>query len=57
MVIKTIIIEITKLLIIIIMIVMVIIIIITIILIIVIYKTLWTWCKVENRELQNGMCQ
>ena len=57
MVIKTIIIEITKLLIIIIMIVMVIIIIITIILIIVIYKTLWTWCKVENRELQNGVCQ
>ena len=56
MIIKTIIIEITKLLIIIIMIVMVIII-ITIILIIVIYKTLWTWCKVENRELQNGMCQ
>ena len=55
MVIKTIIIEITKLLIIIIMIVMVII--ITIILIIVIYKTLWTWCEVENRELQNGMCQ
>ena len=44
-------IEIMKLLVIAIMIITV------LMIVIVIYKILWKWCKVENREMQYGMCK
>ena len=52
-VIKTIIIEIEiiKLLVITIMVITL------LMIVIVIYKILWKWCKVENRDMQYGMCK